>query len=166
MSRIPYGYQIIGGEAHPHPEEAKRVQTFFAEYIHSGSIPQALAVSGVPRSVPAGRAMIDNDAYLGTEYYPRLIEQDVAEEARRLAEEKGAPCKGKRGKPKKEPVPIQSVFVMRRGAQYRGEHQGPATDPITYASQVYEKILGRPKNTVVVETGEAVEALGDVSRAS
>ena len=46
-TRIPFGYQIIGGKAAPHPVEAQQIKTFFDWYLSGLSMKQSAALAEI-----------------------------------------------------------------------------------------------------------------------
>ena len=86
---IPYGYRIENGAAIPHPEESEKLQRFFTFYLDGCSIREAAKAAGIERTGTTCRNMLTNETYLGTDFYPRLIQPDVMKKAKARAEERG-----------------------------------------------------------------------------
>lgn len=81
MSHIPYGYRIEDGRAVFDEEKAEKVRTLFREYVELGSIQAANRIAGIDKVHPFLGAMLKNRTYLGTDYYPRLIDDETFEKA-------------------------------------------------------------------------------------
>lgn len=135
--KIPYGYRIVDGLAEPDPVECEKLQMFFKHYMEGWTLEMCRTAIGINRSVRGLRSILDNPVYLGTDYYPQLIDRETWETAREQAARRGAHLKGKTGVERLIPVSIFSEFVMR-----------PATgeaidDPVEYVAEMYERICVR-----------------------
>ena len=86
---IPYGYKIENGAAIPHPEESEKLRRFFAFYVDGYSIREAMKTAEINLSPTTCRNMLTNETYLGTDFYPRLIQPAVMKKAKARALERG-----------------------------------------------------------------------------
>ena len=56
--------------------------------------------------------MLMNETYLGTDYYPKLIEKEVFDQARAEMKKRGAHLIGRAGRKDKEAVAVQTEFLL------------------------------------------------------
>ena len=83
MAHIPYGYRIERGRAVVVPEEAEKIRKFYTAYLDGLSIKNAGAAAEIPLSTATLRKMLENELYLGTDYYPPIIDRDTFDEVQR-----------------------------------------------------------------------------------
>ena len=99
LRTISYGYEIRNGAIAIQPEEAKTVSEIFALYL-AGKTLQSISDMLVQHSIPfymgevrwnknSIKRIIDNTKYIGDETYPRIIADDVFQEAHKLKDCKG-----------------------------------------------------------------------------
>ena len=139
--RIPYGYRVVNGRAEADPVEAPKLQSFFEMVADGEPAASAARIAGIDRTPNTCRVMLGHKVYLGTDYYPRLISNDLWCSASMEAARRGAPFVGKVGKPVTEPNPILTQFAMDRGSVR-------SDDPAGYAALLYERIRPRKKKQV------------------
>ena len=135
QTKIPYGYMIKGGVAMPHPERAKQVRDFFDFYVGGMSLKDACHAAGMEIKWPSCRRMIGLPAYGGDGFYPALVDAHTLEVARAEAEERGRGLVGKKGRPRKEPVPVRTWFVLDEEKE-----DTAGLSPAEYAAWLYGKI--------------------------
>ncbi len=108
MAHIPYGYKIERGKAVIVPEEAERIKTFLNSYLSGLSIINAGAEAEIPVSKSALRKMLSNEVYLGTDYYPPIIDRNLFDEVQRDRE-----ARTHEGQSRPSPVlPMRSLFTL------------------------------------------------------
>ena len=78
---IPYGYRIINAEAFADEEEAKKIQTFFRLFTAGGQIKPSAEQAGIKKAHPTCKKILTNPIYLGTDYYPQIIEKELFDAA-------------------------------------------------------------------------------------
>ena len=86
IRKIPFGYEIRGGTLAAHQEEAKLVQKIYIQYLsgqsyemltqelHRQSIPY---LPGKPWNKNMVARILADERYLGSEYYPQLIDEQT-----------------------------------------------------------------------------------------
>ena len=79
-AHIPYGYRIVDGKAVVDEFQAEQVRTFFKEYISGKALKAAEEVGLKIFHGSAGR-MLRNIHYLGDDYYPAIIDQELFDNA-------------------------------------------------------------------------------------
>lgn len=131
MRSIPYGYKVINGMAVIDQVEGKNVRDAFQMYAAGSSL------AGIIRDLEIHRyhAGIDNilkdRKYLGTEFYPPLIDQklfDQVQEARQKRKEAYAKPQRKR----KDAI-VQTQFTLKPVNKH-------LKDPFAQAQYVYHQI--------------------------
>lgn len=94
---MPIGYKIIEGRIVIDQREEKIVREIFEEY-ENGKAASVIAQNLMIRQVPNGKGTIswthasigrilENHNYLGTQYYPQIIEQECFDRVQRLREQ-------------------------------------------------------------------------------
>ena len=84
QTHVPYGYRIEDGKALPDETAAARVKEFFREYLACGSMRAAAKSSGIEKTHSVLGRVLRNTTYLGTDFYPRLIDDDTFQRAQEL----------------------------------------------------------------------------------
>ena len=86
IRKLPFGYEIRGGTLAAHQEEAKLVQKIYIQYLsgqsyemltqelHRQSIPY---LPGKPWNKNMVARILADERYLGSEYYPQLIDEQT-----------------------------------------------------------------------------------------
>ena len=80
---IPFGYCMKNGEIITEPKELYAVVTIFNEYLKGKSLSEIAALLEVPYSENSSwnknmvKRIIENDKYLGTDKYPKIIDDDT-----------------------------------------------------------------------------------------
>lgn len=83
MKNVPYGYRIVDAKAVIDESEATRLRTLFGEYNDCGNMLMAARNAGIVKTHSVIGAMLKNRAYLGTDFYPRLIDDETFEKAQK-----------------------------------------------------------------------------------
>lgn len=80
-AHIPYGYRIKDGKAVVDEVQAEQVRTFFKEYISGKALMVAAETVGLKLFHGSAGRMLRNTHYLGDEYYPAIIDQELFDKA-------------------------------------------------------------------------------------
>ena len=80
-AHIPYGYRIEDGKAVVDEVQAEQVRTFFKEYISGKALMVAAEMVGLKLFHGSAGRMLRNTHYLGDEYYPAIIDQELFDKA-------------------------------------------------------------------------------------
>ncbi len=80
-SHIPYGYRIEDGKAVVDEIQAEQVRTFFKEYISGKALKVAAETVGLKIFHSNAGRMFRNTHYLGDEYYPAIVDQELFDKA-------------------------------------------------------------------------------------
>lgn len=132
MSHIPYGYRIEDGRAVFDEEKSEKVRTLFCEYINLGSIQAANKVAGIDKVHPFLGAMLKNRTYLGTDYYPRLIDDETFEKVQSLRRERAVQLGRVDMRPKSKEKKIYHYEARKVGRKF--------SDPYEQAQYAYSQI--------------------------
>ena len=79
MANIPYGYQIIDGEAVFKPGEAGKVKMLVRYYLEGDAIKTAGEKAGIDLSISTLGHILKNPVYKGDRYYPAIIDEETFE---------------------------------------------------------------------------------------
>lgn len=80
-AHIPYGYRIVDGKAVVDEFQAEQVRTFFKEYISGKALKAAAEEVGLKIFHGSAERMLRNIHYLGDDYYPAIIDQELFDNA-------------------------------------------------------------------------------------
>lgn len=133
MSHTPFGYRIENGKAVIDKVAAVKIKTLFHSYLSGDSLTTAANKAGI-KSFHAGIGrMLRKTCYLGTEYYPAIIDEDTfsATEAERI---KRAIKLGRIREPKEE------VVINFPTTFYINELTQQFDDPFQQAEYAYSLI--------------------------
>ena len=80
-AHIPYGYRIEDGKAVLDEIQAEQVRTLFKEYISGKALKVAAETVGLKIFHGSAGRMLRNTHYLGDDYYPAIIDQELFDKA-------------------------------------------------------------------------------------
>jgi hypothetical protein len=80
-AHIPYGYRIVDGKAVVDEVQAEQVRSFFEEYISGKALKVAAENVGLKIFHGSAGRMLRNTRYLGDDYYPAIIDQELFDRA-------------------------------------------------------------------------------------
>ena len=130
MTHTPYGYRIEGGKAVIDETAAGQVKELFEGYNSGLALTVAAEKAGLKLYHTSAKRMLQNEHYVGDEYYPAIVDSDAFNKAnneiRRRALALG------RIKEYKEPLPPspQTKFKMGRQTKF-------FDDPFAQAEYMY-----------------------------
>ena len=133
-AKIPYGYRVVNGMAEPDPREHEKLLKFYEHYLEGWSLEMCLSSIGINRSIRGLRDILDNPVYLGTDYYPPLIDGETWNAAKEAAELRGAHLVGKTSRKPRQPIPIRTQFTMG------SDSQALIGDAVECAAALYARI--------------------------
>ena len=107
MAHIPYGYEIVNGDAKIIADEQANIIRLYETFISGASYRLCREASGIPRTEKGCRAILCDRTYLGTDFYPPLLDTELFQLAQ--AEFARRP-KNPGGRKKRKPLPIQTTF--------------------------------------------------------
>ena len=84
MSHTPYGYKIENGHAVINEPVAVKVKQLFEEFLNCGSMRAAAIKVGIDKTHSVIGRLLKNEVYLGDDYYPQLIDEDIFYKVQKL----------------------------------------------------------------------------------
>lgn len=134
MQHTPYGYEIIGGKAVIDEEKAGQIRKICENYLGGMSFTAAAQAAGLTMSHCGVKRMIQNERYLGDDFYPAILTKETARqiEAERLRREK---MLGRDERPGKA-LPEAKVFTGFTALKITKKYK----DPIRQAEYAYSRI--------------------------
>lgn len=88
MGHTPYGYRIEEGKAIVDGEKASNVRNFFNAYISGLALTVAAEKAGLKMCHGSAGKMLRNKRYLGDDYYPAIVDQEIFNKAEKVRVEK------------------------------------------------------------------------------
>lgn len=82
----PYGYRIIDAEAVIDESEAEKVKELYREFLNTGSMRKAAMEVGIDKVHSVIGRILKNRVYLGTDYYPQIIDEALFSAVQKLRE--------------------------------------------------------------------------------
>lgn len=71
----PYGYYIQDGQAAVDENKRKKIYRMYREYLKGSSIKESAEIADIPYSI--ARNALSNTVYLGNDFYPVLMEEEL-----------------------------------------------------------------------------------------
>lgn len=117
MGHTPFGYRIENGKAVVNEEQAAQIRTLYEGYLGGLALMEAAKAAGLKLYHGSAKRMMQNRHYLGDDYYPAIISQNIFDAA--FAEQqKRAKALGRIYEPKEaEAAPPAMYFTTGRVAQ-------------------------------------------------
>lgn len=84
MMHTPYGYKIENGQAVIDEPVAEKVRQLFVEFLKCGSMRAAAIKAGIEKTHSVIGRLLKNEVYLGDEYYPQIIEDEIFRKVQEL----------------------------------------------------------------------------------
>ncbi len=131
MRTIPYGYRIVNGAAVIDEPEAGNVQNAFKKYASGHSLTAIMKDLGIDRCHARILRILEDRKYLGTDFYPAIIEKDLFEQVQRQRE-KSREKHAKHMKDREAPK-AATVFAFAPAREYY-------KDPFEQAQYIYTLI--------------------------
>lgn len=128
-----FGYRIVNGEAVVDAVEAEKLRDFFGRFTAGGQIKASAEEAGIMKAPATCKKMLCNRVYLGTDYYPQIIEAELFESAQERLRKVSRQKKGGKVIPD---LPVYTGFVAIKpaGAKKKG------MSPQDYAITQFERI--------------------------
>ena len=132
MTHTPFGYIIENGQAIIDETNAERVRMLFREYIQCGSMRAAAKKVGIEKTHSVIGRFLKNKVYVGTEYYPQIVDEDTFAKAQEIREN-NAKSQNRIGAYRPHPKAEIGIFTIGKvTAQY--------DDPYKQAEYAYSQI--------------------------
>lgn len=81
MAHIPFGYEIVDGRAVVNPEKKEKLERLFELYNSGIALKAAGDELKLGLNHPGVARLISNKVYLGTDFYPQIIDEETFERA-------------------------------------------------------------------------------------
>ena len=133
MMTIPYGYRIEDERAIPDEVDAERVKNLYTEFVACGSMRAAAKTAGIEKTHSMVGRILKNETYLGTEFYPQLIDTELFQKAQEVREENAAKQGRIRERKQEAPATLCSMFTV-------GRVERKFEDPYEQARYAYAQI--------------------------
>ena len=82
MGHTPYGYKIVNGMAVIDEIEGAAVRKLYEGYLSGLGLQAAADEAGIAVNHCQAKRMMLNKKYLGTDYYPALVSEDIMEQVK------------------------------------------------------------------------------------
>lgn len=116
-AHIPYGYRIEDGKAVVDETQAEQVRAFFKEYISGKALKVAAETVGLKIFHGSAGRMLRNTHYLGDDYYPAIIDQELFDKAEEERQSRASQLGRVRELTVKETPPAPLHFIMGKQIQ-------------------------------------------------
>ena len=113
-AHIPYGYRIVNGKAVVDEVQAEQVRSFFEEYISGKALKVAAENVGLKIFHGSAGRMLRNTHYLGDDYYPAIIDQELFDKAEEERQSRASQLGRVRELKGKEMPTVPLCFTMGR----------------------------------------------------
>lgn len=113
MKHTPYGYDIIGGKAVVNEEQADIIRNICKNYLSGMSMIAAAKEAGVTMTHSRVKHLLQNKRYLGDDFYPAILTEELAQVFEEERLKRDAAYKGVRYR-RKVDIQIPNSFRMAR----------------------------------------------------
>ena len=135
MGHTHYGYKIVNGMAVIDEIEGAAVRKLYEGYLSGLGLQAAADEAGIPVNHCQAKRMMLNRKYLGTDYYPALITEDIMEQVKAELTRRAGKL-GRVFEPKEQDLPIVPTRFQF------GKEEMSFDNPFLQAQYMYELIEG------------------------
>ena len=135
MGHTPYGYKIVNGRAVIDEIEGAAVRKLYEGYLGGLGLQAAADEAGIPVNHCQAKRMMLNKKYLGTDYYPALVSEDIMEQVKAELTRRAGKL-GRVFEPKEQDLPIVPTRFQF------GKEEMSFDNPFLQAQYMYELIEG------------------------
>ena len=135
MGHTPYGYKIVNGMAVIDEIEGAAVRKLYEGYLSGLGLQAAADEAGIPVNHCQAKRMMLNKKYLGTDYYPALVSEDIMEQVKAELTRRAGKL-GRVFEPKEQDLPIVPTRFQF------GKDEMSFDNPFLQAQYMYELIEG------------------------
>lgn len=132
MTHVPYGYRIEDGVAYFN-EDAAAIKRLFDEFLKCKSMRAAAVAAGINKTHSVIGRIIKNEIYLGTDFYPQLIDDETFAKAQKIRHQNAVTFNRIREFAPEKPMPTHFKFSI-------GKVDQKFDDPYLQAQYVYSQI--------------------------
>ena len=130
---VPYGYRIKDGAAVIHEDEAKNVEKIYELYLSGMGLQGIADTLGLDLFHGGVSRIITNKKYLGTGFYPKIVDEEVFKKASEEKQRRAVKLKRTDRIKVAEKKPACYNFVM-------GKAKEKYDDPFAQAAYLYSLI--------------------------
>ena len=135
MGHTPYGYKIVNGMAVIDEIEGAAVRKLYEGYLSGLGLQAAADEAGIAVNHCQAKRMMLNKKYLGTDYYPALVSEDIMEQVKTELTRRAGKL-GRVFEPKEQDLPIVPTRFQF------GKEEMSFDNPFLQAQYMYELIEG------------------------
>lgn len=135
MGHTPYGYKIVNGMAVIDEIEGAAVRKLYEGYLSGLGLQAAADEAGIPVNHCQAKRMMLNKKYLGTDYYPALVSEDIMEQVKAELTRRAGKL-GRVFEAKEQDLPIVPTRFQF------GKEEMSFDNPFLQAQYMYELIEG------------------------
>ena len=135
MGHTPYGYKIVNGMAVIDEIEGAAVRKLYEGYLSGLGLQAAADEAGIVVNHCQAKRMMLNKKYLGTDYYPALVSEDIIEQVKAELTRRAGKL-GRVFEPKEQDLPIVPTRFQF------GKEEMSFDNPFLQAQYMYELIEG------------------------
>jgi len=133
MKHTPFGYKVIDGKAVIDEVAARQLREMYKGFLEGKSLMAAARDVGIETYHGTVTRMLGNKKYLGTDYYPQIIDQETFDKALEEKQKRmDALGRNNRQKPKEEKALPTTFHFKPAELSY--------TDPFEQAKYIYSLI--------------------------
>ena len=134
MQHTPYGYEIVDGKAVVDEEKASQIRKICENYLGGMSFISAAQDVGLTMSHCGVKRMIQNERYLGDNFYPPILTKEIAEQIEKERQRRGKQLgrDERTGKALPEAKAFTEFTALKITQKYK--------DPIRQAEYAYSQI--------------------------
>lgn len=133
MKHTPFGYKVIDGKAVIDEVAARQLREMYKGFLEGKSLMAATRDVGIETYHGTVTRMLGNKKYLGTDYYPQIIDQETFDKALEEKQKRmDALGRNNRQKPKEEKALPTTFHFKPAELSY--------TDPFEQAKYIYSLI--------------------------
>ena len=111
MTHVPYGYKIEAGVAVQDEKSAEAIKKLFDIFIECKSMRAAAKASGIEKTHSVIGRIIKNEVYLGTDFYPQLIDEETFNKAQEVRSSNARSQNRIRAYAPEKPLPTEFQFA-------------------------------------------------------
>lgn len=128
-----YGYNIVNGRAVINEVEAANVRHLFSSYLDGKSIAKAGEL--IPHTTTTCGRMLEDKTFLGTSFYPPIIDEEIFRLVQEKRVERYDPRKRGRRNQRIAPQPVISDF------EFSGRPRVKGVEPLQILMEAYSLLV-------------------------
>lgn len=138
MGHTPFGYRIENGIAVVDEPAADKIRQLYQNYLDGLSLSKAAAEAGIKTYHGTAKRLMENEHYLGDNFYPAIIDEDTYRKAQEERKRRAIALGRNNKKTQKKQIQIPTFFHV-------GEVTTFYDNPIKQAEYLYNLIESEMK---------------------